>query len=430
MTRRDLILAVMLALAFATALIVWQWDNTHRDLNAVYIAANFLAQGRPDLVYVATVDVFPDIASPEWQALQEGRACAPICAYPFVYPPVWAWLASPLATATTEQGFSNALLFINMPMLALVPLLAWRLWRPEMGAAKWTFRSIFLLFFTTVGTIGIANNQPQLAVTFLMLAAFEREVAGFRRLGGVLLGLAAALKIYPILLALFWLRGGNRTSPAFAAGTAAGFAVLSFAVAGVDLNLAFLETAAGLSSTLHPGSWNYSLPSAFGWLDIDALRAARAAGEAWGPAVLAKGLGFAVLLGGLWLIHARRSLGDDLWRRRTLLPALFALACLFGPIGWAHYFIVPLLALQTLPLVYGPRGQAMMLGLMLLAFWPLHVLARLDLNEDADKLGIMGAVFAVGTAVALALAPYRRAATSTSYRRLIRSSELSRAAAS
>jgi alpha-1,2-mannosyltransferase len=427
MTTRDRTLAVVLALAFAAALIVWQWNGTHRDLNAIYIAANFLAQGRPDLVYVATVDVFPDIASPEWQALQEGRACAPICAYPYVYPPVWAWLAAPLAAATTEQGFSNILLFLNMPMLAAIPLLAFRLWQPDMGAAKWTFRSVFLLFFTTIGTIGIANNQPQLAVTFLMLAAFEREAAGSRRLGGVLLGLAAALKIYPILLALFWLRGGNRVSVAFAAGVAAGFAVLSFAVAGVGLNMAFVQTAAGLSATLHPGSWNYSLPSVFGWLDIDALRAAKAAGEAWGPAVLAKALGLAVLLGGLALIHARWNAGDDLWRRRALLPALFALVCLFGPIGWTHYFIVPLLALQVLPLLYGARGQAMMIGLMLLAFWPLHVLAGLGLHEDADKLGTMGAVFALGTVLALALAPYRRVATSTSYRRRILSSEVSRA---
>jgi uncharacterized membrane protein len=70
------------------------------------------------------------------------------------------------------------------------------------------FAGFAVLFVETTipAAAALSLGQPQLLVIFLILLGFERYIAGRDTTAGVLLGLAAAIKVTPIILAVFfWL---------------------------------------------------------------------------------------------------------------------------------------------------------------------------------------------------------------------------------
>lgn len=387
---RDWTYAVLIATAWAVAMILWQWNGIHYDLNALYVAGHFLAEGRPDLVYVE----FPLAQRPEWKALTEDWACELLCAYPYVYPPIWAELVAPLTRMIDMYGFSNLALLVNIPLFALTPILAWRLWKPKMSLRKWTFRCLFLATFCTVGVVAIINNQPQLAVTFLMLLAFERAARGQPWLGGVALGLAAVIKIYPAIFAVIWLREGQWRPILGAAATGLAILGLNFALVDATLNAAFIEqlgTLSGVSFALQP---NYSLISQISWLE-PAIRAAAFRGdEIEGFRAVPGWVSPVLLVLAIALVWWRSLNASAQWRGRMMLPMLILGVALASPLAWAHYFFIPLFALQLLPEYFGKRwGTAIMLAAAAMIFVPLHVLLGLAVNS-ASIVAILGVSYA------------------------------------
>lgn len=400
-SRRDRTLAVVIALAWAAGVILWQWGGIHYDLNAIYVAGHFLAQGRPDLIYAVDLDSFPLTSHPEWIALNDRWGCVGFCAYPYVYPPVWAALVAPLTGVLDMHGFSNAVLVVQVLLFSATPILAWRLWRPRMGRAKWVFRCLFLATTCTMGTIAFVNNQPQLLVTFLMVLAFERAAHGRPWLGGLALGLAASIKIYPAVLGLLWLREGNWRALAGACIGGGAVVALNFAVVPWPLQEVFLAQASAISAGVFPAAWNYGLVSVLGHLDPRAFEE--------GVGVVALGAwhaasGPALLLVGLALL-ARLSFARDAdWRRRFLLPALIALLTAASPIGWSYYLFIPLFALQLLPDIYGRRGLFLMLAIASLVFVPFYVFAW-DLMQHTAAHAVLGLCFALSCFAAMVTVP-------------------------
>ncbi|MEL6235153.1 MAG: glycosyltransferase family 87 protein [Pseudomonadota bacterium] len=400
--RKGMRRALAFAAVWAVFVISWQWNGLHYDLNALYMAGHFLAQDRPDLVYAVALDTFPLTSHPDWLALSEPWDCGAFCAYPYVYPPIWAVMTAPLSGVLDMRGFSNAALLLQIPLFALCPLLAWRLWRPRIGPVSWTLRCLLLATVCTMGTTSLVNNQPQLLVTFLLLAGFERAAHGRPWLGGAALGLAAAIKIYPVLFGLIWLQEGNWRALAGATLAGGGMLALNMALVDPALNAAFLDQARTLSAGVFPAAWNYSLASLLGWLDP-------ASADPWtavtDPHPAARIGGPLLLVAGLVLMGWRARTAGPIWRRRVLLPALAALAVLASPIGWAYYLFIPLFAVQLLPEHYGRAGALLLLGLTALVFLPFYILFGVEIGPDATLLGV---AFTAGTFLALALAPARR----------------------
>lgn len=402
-TRRDIWLTAAVVAGWTCFVIVWQWGGVHYDLNAIYVAGHFLASGRPDLVYAIDTATFPLSSDPQWAALSEAWDCGRFCAYPYLYPPLWAGLAAPLTRLVDYHAFSNAALLIQIPLFALSPVLAWRLWRPQMGLAKWTFRCLFLATLCAAGTTALPNNQPQLLVTFLLLLAFERSAHDRPWQGGVALGLAAAIKLYPALFALIWLARGNwRALGGFAATGLAALA-LNFALAPMALQSAFLDGLTTISQGVFPAAWNHSLTGLLGWFDPNAWDV-HAAVSGLGPA--GRLAAPALLVAGLGLLWWRVRDADALWRRRMLLPALVALSTLASPIGWSYYLFIALFAIQLLPEHYGAAGRVMMLALAALTFLPGYILLGVPIGHSPVPAAL-GAAFALLVFLATALAPQR-----------------------
>lgn len=395
--RRGIALAIFFPIIWSIFVIAWQWDDLHYDFNALYFAGHFLAQGRPDLVYAVDLNTFPLPNHPEWFAQNDRWDCEHFCAYPFIYPPIWATLMAPLTSALDLFTLSNIALLVQIPLLSLCPLLAWRLWRPEMSLAQWTFRCLVLTTLCTPGTTSLVNNQPQLFITFLMLLAFERAAHGRPFLGGMALGLAATIKIFPVVFALIWLREGNWRAIAGATVLGAAILVLNFVIADPALNKSFIEQAGILSGGVFPSNRNYSLTSVLGWLDAAAADPRRPVVNAY-----ARFVNLGLLLLGLALLIWRARRADAQWRRRFMLPAIAALLTVAGPLGWPYYLFLALFALQLLPEHFGRNGTALMVGLIALIFVPAQILLG---PFTAAALGASGAVFAIGAFLALTLAP-------------------------
>jgi len=163
----------------------------------------------------------------------------------------------------------------------------------------------------------------------------------------MLLGLAAAIKIAPVLIALvFWLDGGRRAAAACLA-TCGGLAAASFAIAGPELHWQFLGQLQVISSQVALMNVNHNLELALfelhhlltggGPLAIDATGALTqgAHPEPWWVKLPVLG---AFLAGLTITLCATRGLE----RRDQLIlrfAGLWIVLTLCSPLGWNHHYI-------------------------------------------------------------------------------------------
>ena len=194
--------------------------------------------------------------------------------------------------------------------------------------------------------------QPHFVIVALLAWAFERHANGKSTTAGVLLGLAAAVKVTPILFVLIFLADRDWRASAWALATSGGIAALSVLLMGWEAHAAFLEAAAFVNSItifyggnltievvlqglLYPGSIE-STPSGMQFAEKTPWIAA-----------LSKALALIAAAGILWLTrHGDRA-------ERTMLRAFFLVPALyyFSPLAWGHYYLL------LLPMIMGLWGR-------------------------------------------------------------------------
>jgi len=281
------------------------------DLRALWLAGQMLAEGRPDLVYPAEIGVFTMRPPPEWLPWLAARGHSGEV-FPYIYPPLWAWLAA--RSGLPFEALESAARLINPALLVAMLLLARRLAAPAMHPAGYLAPGLAVFALTTVGSVALYQNQPQILVAFLTVLAVERAEHGAPRLAGAALALAAAIKLYPAFFALvFLILGWRRALGAFVI-TGGALAALSVAVAGWPLHGEFLSVLARISDTAMLTKLNYAFESALGFLfHAEAgqlIRAAKLGADAGGggwqvlakPAALAFGLRLAQVAGLIWML--------------------------------------------------------------------------------------------------------------------------------
>ena len=91
------------------------------------------------------------------------------------------------------------------------------------------------------------------------------------------------------------------------------------------------------------------------------------------------------LAGVLWAILATRPLAPD--RRRVALLFLITLAAgLFGPLGWAHYYLPQLFLLPALAgLLPGRTGPRVIAAAALATSWPVFVAIGMNVPGDPAR---------------------------------------------
>lgn len=244
------LLVVTLALFAAGIFVFLRGSSLGADLMALWLAGHFLAEGQAELVYPPDMGIFTMYAPNGWVTyLRESHGYRGEV-YPFLYPPLWAWLAAPISAVNNFANVAQAALAVNSALLMASIWLAIRIVRPGFSPLLYAVLAVALLMFTPIGVLALLQAQPQIFVSFLILLAIERSRAGALIVAGVALALAASIKLYPLVFVIFWLTGGQKRAVASFLVAGAGLAALSVAVAGWPLHQEFLHHVSQMSGTV------------------------------------------------------------------------------------------------------------------------------------------------------------------------------------
>jgi alpha-1,2-mannosyltransferase len=300
---------------------------------------------------------------------------------PFVYPPFAAVLFAPLSLLPLP------LLKAAWTGLTLV-LLAYVVRR--FGAGSWLAVAAFVALATCLDPVRTTLYLGQINV--LVMALVVADVLGRRdsRWRGVGVGLAAALKLTPLLFVVYLLVTRRFRAAATALGTFTAAAGVGFAVDPADSTTYWLRgtfAAAGRISDV-AGTSNHSLNGLV----------ARALGAGATPVYLA---GAAVLVG-FTLVLARRA-GE---RDAVVLVGLCSAAV--APFSWSHHWVwvVPLTVLLVRRSAWWPLGAVLVTTVAVITARPGPVVGPIP---STGLISLQPDVYVVSFLALLAYAAAERA---------------------
>lgn len=352
MTVRSMALLVLISVVYFALVRVTVGEPPSSDLRALWLAGMYY----PEIgsVYAGSDNAFTMQPPDVWiSATQE--AGIETAVYPFIYPPLWAWVMSGVVEATTMAEFGRAMGIINPCLVILSALLAMRITAPSMPRPIFFAITLCIVSTSIVFLLAFAENQPQILVAFLMLLGIERTRSGADISGGLALALAASLKLYPVIFALIWLAAGKtRATLAFAIFGAA-LGALSIIVAGWPMHEAYLSEISAISNTVLMSRANFSLDPLIGLLtlaesqmmSVDTL--ATGGKTSWSIAIKSDAwrlfsVGVQVSTLSALLLLARKSKMQD----PLLWPFMIVAVSWVSPLSWIYHYIAAFLFLPAL----------------------------------------------------------------------------------
>jgi alpha-1,2-mannosyltransferase len=364
--------AALLALAATLyVLVMVQAAGRHQDLDTYLHAGRDLLAGR-SLYTPFLTHPFPD----------------PTLRPAFIYPPAFALLVAPLSLLPAGAA---AVLWLGTMQAAIAGALVLTCWtlRPRPWATVLMITATLTFYPLWVDAIqGQANGM----IVLLSIAGVFLLVRG-RPMGGLAIGVAAALKLTPALLAV-WLLVDRRWRAAMFC--AAGFALVTGlgALARPADSLTFFSR---VLPQLAKGTAYYSNQSVSGFLKR--LFTVNPYTNPIAPLSFEPALAIAcaVLLLGFWLVRCN---SRDPWSAGvSFLPLL----PLLSSVTWAHHLVIVLpvmwTALATLARAGWPAGRAIVLtalygGFTLLPHWtpgPLFGQSGFRAAQTGDPLMLIAA---------------------------------------
>jgi alpha-1,2-mannosyltransferase len=264
-------------------------------------------------------------AEPLYQPLREAPPWADL---PFTYPPVAAILFVPLAVLPVQLGWAGLSVLSVLALGTVVRTVLCHL-RPQWASSGVAVNGLVLLSFglhPIWSTVGFGQ------VNLVLMALVVVDTLGLRRsrYGGVLTGVAAAVKLTPLIFVLHLAAVGRRAEAARALGT---FALLQ-AAAGIALPADTVDYWTSAVPTWHRGGSSYASNQSLNGL------LQRVTGEAGYALPVSVALAAACLLVALRLARRLHAGGQPL--AALLVTALCGL--LVSPISWGHHWVwvVPL----------------------------------------------------------------------------------------
>ena len=351
--RTDLALALAI-LGFWALWTLWSyWNELPPDLSAIYVAGWFWQNGEPGLIYDAPPHFFGG-TPPLWIGLVERIGGPEATAFPYIYPPLWAALVAPVTGWMDALEFSRAVYILHLALIIASVFVAAHLARPrQMPYWSWALLAVAALMLSTSAKSALDQNQPTITTTFLLLFCLDRLLSGKDRAAGLCLALAAALKVTPALFVVILIL--ERRFRAVAAFAVAGglLAGLSLLLCGIEAHWQFRDAVGRISDNGLISAVNLSLRTAL--YGIEALFDAVPAFDIEGRNVTIGGLpgwvGLALAMGASmiaagWLLRLRRL--HEVARMPLSWLTIALIVPLFGPLGWQHYYLLPLFLLPCL----------------------------------------------------------------------------------
>lgn len=383
--RQNTISLILIAL-WTAALAVQLTGGWGSDLAALYLAGHFYASGQDGLVYALSQGVFSQ--TPEaWLPTLDAMGAHGESAFPYIYPPIWAILIAPLTKFLSFQQFFDLFGLIHAAALGAAMLLARRILTALPNALPPLILTGVLLIgalLTYPVATAVFFNQPTAITTALTLFALERLLNDRPSQAGIALALAAAIKLTPAAFVLVFILDRNWRAVIAFTVTLTVIAALNIIIAP-DLSRSFVAALPQLSEHTTLTRINTSLlPALFmigSWTGLLPQVPQNATGILLGPngvpfppilAVIPKIAAVIALVAGyLALRHTADQRGIRLAGATLLISIIVPL---FGPLGWQHYYIVPLFLLPMLAPALPTRAAILIFGGFILATHPPIVL--------------------------------------------------------
>lgn len=268
---------------------------------------------------------------------------------PFTYPPLGAFLFTPLTLLPMMVGAALwTLLTVGLLWWCLVIVLRRAL--PRVAAADhlvlatWAL-PMALLFEPVRETLGFG----QINVLLMLLVLIDTLGRNSRLPRGVLIGLAAAIKLTPAVFILYFLVRRDWRGAATTVASGVFFTLLVFALNPTISWTYWLDT---LSNTGRIGGLAYTANQSFQGMLFRVLPE-NAVSPVW---LLLVVLSLVAILAAMLLLHRAAADATDSALGLVLLNSLVALVC--SPVSWSHHWVwlVPL-ALVCAVACWQGRGQ-------------------------------------------------------------------------
>ena len=298
--------------------------KTNPDLMYDYVSARELrAGGNP---YYPSQGLMETHISPGVEFDLDPRAANP-------HTPFQILLLAPLSLLGWVAA-KNIWLIIDIGLLMVSAFIVCRELRLSVSATVLAMVGFALL---PLSTLEFIHGQVGTLLLFLFVIGWIARRRGNEALCGIALGIAAALKIYPVLMLIPLVRSGARKTAFYLLGTSALVLASSALLIGVRATIDFVEVSrhnlemwAGVPDNVSVVSLPYRLLGSIFGVQL-------------APAV---GVGIVAVLGCVGLLLIYRSRGatsnDPYW---ASLPWILILS----PIAWDHYLLLllPLVVLQV-----------------------------------------------------------------------------------
>lgn len=373
MKRTNEIAILVVLLLFALLSAVRHFSSPGADLASSYYGCKLLASHQNEHIYSRDPRDYDHVSDPVWNriALATGFE-ASTALHPYVQTPLWAYSIEPLCTRLNYPAFNKIFLFLlSFSLVAIIWLVA-RFWAPRTLHPGWIALICAVLYLSEAYKYTFALTQTHLIFVLFTVAALMLARRGFPVWAGALLAVAAAIKITPAFLLLYWLM--NRQKKA-----ALSFVLFSAALAGASvwstgwaLNLTFLRNLSEISNMLLV-SWNNQSLAAFllaphyprieqdYWHSLPLPAAVK-----WASTLLT--IGF-TLLGG----YFDRKSGETAHSGPPYGAILAIVAAIvFAPLAWTHYYILLIIPLMMM-LDATLRKRSLVILILLLLVCALNV---------------------------------------------------------
>lgn len=396
-------LAALAATAFATAMLTWiGLGGRGLDLAPLYVAGRLAAEGAEAHLYVYQPLLSPEVHDPEWSAAAAAGGYRDWL-LAFVFAPIWAEIAAFPAAHLPWRLFHTGFAIANAGALAAGAWVAARLWAPEGRGVQVAAISLVALPFAWPAAASAWFNQVQPWATLALLLALREAERDRPARAGMLLALAAALKLSPAAMGVWWLIAGRWRAAGWALGAGAALFAVNLVIGGVEETRAFLDQLGRIGTLLQSGGMNQSLLN-----PVSKLFGAQMP-EGIGVVPVPPGalpLTWALVLAALAVAAIRLLPRGTEARRGRLMPAALILVTVAAPLAWTHYFpfLVPLAVALGFRLRFGAWIAGAAILALITATAAFRLAPGLHLAWSLSPLAV-----ALGLALAAVVAPERGA---------------------
>jgi hypothetical protein len=289
------------------------------------------------------------------------------------HPPPAVLLALPLG----RLDYRSAVLAWNLLSFVALAVSLWLVaWQLRVPFTVWSLLpTLTLLILCSPLRSQIVLGQWNLVLLLLITAAWAADRSGHPVWAGVLVGAAAAVKLFPGFLLLYFLLQGRWRALAAGVGCFLVITLTTAGVLGLDTYQVYATQVVPAVDASHRGTWaNVSLPGFWSKLFDPGHGSANLVALRDSPALArAAGLVSCAVVTGLlaWLVYRARSQPQ---RDRAFGLAVITMV-LVSPISWDHYLLLLLVPLADLWMSLPLGGAARWLfRLILVIFWVPSVL--------------------------------------------------------